>query len=168
MYKYQLRFENYDETIVAYSLCDALSKISHRGDNFEPPVLKCVTRSVDASTIGSYNGRLYLCDIRAVEGGQNLLTKEDMASLYGIRQYDVAIPQQWLENRARELAAYELVDSECEAYDLIRSGAIWCYQGKGYEFGGPYYLFAELVQMMRRLDHYKNPTTQENTNAIVR
>ena len=65
-------------------------------------------------------------------------TKSEMAKHKGLKIFDCALPQQWLNDIANTISEY----SKCcgmnynQAYDTILCGVVWCYDGSllGYPF----------------------------------
>lgn len=77
-------------------------------------------------------------------------TKSDMAKHYDLESYDVALPQQWLNEWAAKLAAHDNMEAS-ETYDRLLSGTVWCYDGEHGIFGAPFFLYEELATSMEAL-----------------
>jgi len=65
-------------------------------------------------------------------------TKQELAEYYGIKSWDGALPQQWLEEMARKVSEYTGYLDYGQCYDLIRAGTVWHYP-EGSIIGEPFY-----------------------------
>ena len=83
---------------------------------------------------------------------QTLHSKDELCRQQGIKTYDVALPQPWLELMARLLVAYGLQDDECDAYEMVRKHTVYSYDGDNGICGAPHYLTPELTSTMGRLE----------------
>lgn len=162
-YTYSFTFsDGYGRNVAAHSISDAIAQLKPqvRGIGCEGRVLVGVTRHVPQETHETEEGRLYLYDIEQMEGQYSRITKDELCKLYGVESYDVALPQEWLEQEARALVAYDLYENECGAYDLLRANTVMRYDGKGNAFGSVFYLTAELVKKMRKLEALRAPQSK--------
>lgn len=73
-------------------------------------------------------------------------TKGDVVAMYGLESYDVALPQDWLDNAAMAL---EEVSGDEKAYYNLKWGTVWDYTDTF--VGRPFYLYSELEEMMENL-----------------
>lgn len=55
-----------------------------------------------------------------------LIDKHELARAAGLKSYDVALPQVWLDNVADKLARVT-GQPRCDVYDALRRGTVWCY-----------------------------------------
>jgi hypothetical protein len=79
------------------------------------------------------------------------VNKGQLAEGYGLKSYDVALPQDWLNRSARKLSE---LPTACltrdQAYDKLLFGTVWNYP-EGSIFGTPFYLYQELDEVMSEL-----------------
>ena len=71
-------------------------------------------------------------------------TKKELADYYRLEAYDIALPQQWLNDMADKMAKY----TGYECYDLLRVGSVWHYPD-GEIFGEPFYLDDSLETLVK-------------------
>lgn len=67
------------------------------------------------------------------------ISKEEAAKLLGLKVYDTALPQQWLDDLCLKLAATpsgRFSKPKLNFQDAILSGTVWCYDGSllGYPY----------------------------------
>ena len=69
------------------------------------------------------------------------MSKDEAAKLLGLKVYDTALPQQWLDDVCVKLAftpSGRFSKPKLNIYDTIVSGVVWCYDNS--LFGFPYAL----------------------------
>lgn len=90
---------------------------------------------------------------------QKRISKRDAATLLGIKVYDTALPQQWLDCFVDNLKQSGV---KGELYDIILSGTVWCYDRDSF-IGFPYPLTLEAFGLLKAHDmiygsHYADET----------
>ena len=73
--------------------------------------------------------------------------KDELAEYYGLKSYDCALPQPWLNQMTGELVEYTGMSHQ-EIYELLRCGTVWHYP-EGSIFGEAFYFFDELDVLAR-------------------
>ncbi len=80
---------------------------------------------------------------------QSRLTKAQAAELLGIKTYDTALPQPWLEEIAKNLSITS--HSKSEVYDTILNSTVWAYDHKNL-FGYPHPLTVKAYELLKEND----------------
>ena len=76
------------------------------------------------------------------------MTKEQAAIKKGLKVYDVALPQTWLDEACLKLRLSGKTDNK-NLYDTILSGTVWCYDRS--LFGEPVALTNEAEKLLTLL-----------------
>jgi hypothetical protein len=79
------------------------------------------------------------------------VTKNEAADAAGLKVYDTAIPQSWLECVSQDPGGSDR-DARMHIYDIVRSGTVWCYDGPHRVFGAPYPLTDEARRAIAQYD----------------
>ena len=89
-------------------------------------------------------------------------TKDEAAKLLGLKVYDTALPQSWLDETCLQIHAKFVADHQevpPYIYRTIQSGAVWCYD-EGSIFGYPVALTDKAHALLSKiiLGYPLNPT----------
>ena len=93
------------------------------------------------------------------------ITKEEAAQRLGLKVYDVALPQTWLDESCLTLRVHSSKDAEIpdNLYDTFLSGTVWCYDA-AWVFGEPVALTDTAHRLLTRLAFWNGrPGPQQNT-----
>jgi len=99
------------------------------------------------------------------------VTKSEAAEKLGLKTYDTALPQPWLDSVVEKLRQYQehAETPETSLYDQILSSFVWCYDGS--LLGYPRPLTTQAHTLLVKLDkightHYADSITEVlNINA---
>lgn len=84
------------------------------------------------------------------------VTKDQAAKILGLKVYDTALPQSWLDATVKNLN---------EDYHKVLSSFVWCYDGGSF-CGYPYPLTVEAYGYLKALDqHLGNSFSDESKHA---
>ena len=81
----------------------------------------------------------------------NEMNKDELCYLYGLKGYDVALPQDWLDDMSREMA-YHCEISCSDAYDKLRTSTVWHYPDGFSLIGKPFYLTEEIQTLINKTE----------------
>jgi len=80
------------------------------------------------------------------------MNKDELAQAAGLKSYDNALPQMWLDSIVNQLAPFsERPDARTKIYDIIREGVVWSYDSATI-FGAPVALTDEANRLLSLLD----------------
>jgi hypothetical protein len=92
------------------------------------------------------------------------VTKEQAAQKLGLKVYDVALPQQWLDESCLTLRVHASKDEEIpqNLYDTFLSGTVWCYDVAKI-FGEPVALTDKAYRLLTKLAFWNGrPVPQQD------
>jgi hypothetical protein len=78
-------------------------------------------------------------------------TKGEAAQAAGLKVYDTALPQDWLDDVVNRLAPFGPQPARTQIYETIRIGTVWCYD-TARVFGAPVALTDEANRLLSLLD----------------
>lgn len=80
------------------------------------------------------------------------ITKSEAAKLLGLKSFDTALPQDWLDSFVEGIASKLKLDrpAKIKLYDKSLSSLVWAYDGN--PFGGPYPLTPDAVKLLELHD----------------
>lgn len=79
-----------------------------------------------------------------------MTTIDELATAAGLRAYDTAKPQDWLDNATEWLAAFPAThESRMTIYDTLRTGVVWSYDDS--VWGQPVALTDDARELFARL-----------------
>ena len=143
---YKFRFEKEDDVEIKCSMSDFSGAVKE---------MRTLTDAVPISVIKEVHTKDYLNKVSEVFCKDHLLTKDDLCKLYGFKSYDVALPQEWLNDMSRSLAFDTVGEmTSAEAYDMLLTSTVWSYDDSGI-FGAPFYLTKEMQDLM---DKWEKPS----------
>jgi len=87
-----------------------------------------------------------------IQAVQPRLTKSEAAKLLGLKSFDTALPQDWIDDFVEGIASKLKLDRHDKAklYDKALSSLVWAYDGN--PFGGPYPLTTDAVKLLEMHD----------------
>lgn len=83
----------------------------------------------------------------------NTLTKDEIAKIMQLEcygAYDIALPQQWLDNTSIDLAI-KLKLEVFDIYETLRQGCIWFYPFKTINYQYPFPLTDKAIYLLSQL-----------------
>lgn len=98
-------------------------------------------------------------------GSCNRMTKDRAAKELGLKTYDTALPQQWLDNATEKLSSLS-VNDKGELYDILLSSIVWSYDNSKI-FGQPAPLTFTAWAWLRRLDGLVGTNYVDETKALI-
>jgi hypothetical protein len=93
------------------------------------------------------------------------VSKDEAARILGLKVYDTALPQGWLDDILLKLAASpsgRLGILPKDICDIVVSGTVWCYDG-GMLWGFPYALTERAYDWLNRVESF-----QSNQSSVLR
>lgn len=152
-YRFHLAGVNQPVVVEAHNFSEAVDHLSQHvkgAENLSPP-LSVVSWSEETTVERSGDLSLHTIGSLSVQ-----LNKDDLAKFYGFGSgdYDVSLPQGWLNELARKLAdRYGDVNHPVGYYyDMVRANAIWAYPENSIS-GEPFYLLKDLRELVEGLGH---------------
>lgn len=98
------------------------------------------------------------------------VTKDKAAAMLGLKVYDCALPQKWLDEACLTLRVHASKDEEIPAnlYDTFLSGTVWCYD-IARVFGEPVALTVEAYRLLTKLAFWNGrPVPQQESVLKVK
>jgi len=97
-------------------------------------------------------------------------TKESAAKKLGLKTYDTALPQPWLDDVVNTLftpgsPTMENYPTRTRLYDAVLSGTVWSYDGN--LFGRPYALTEEALNLINAFNEIKGYEKIEQPSVIT-
>jgi hypothetical protein len=94
------------------------------------------------------------------------VTKDEAAKKLGLKVYDLALPQQWLDDACLNLRFAASVRCgripKDSLYEHILTGTVWCYDNS--LFGYPHALTEQALELLQILAELKHqPVPQQDT-----
>ena len=94
------------------------------------------------------------------------VTKDKAAAMLGLRVYDCALPQTWLDESCQTLRVNapkgEIPDN---LYDTFLSGAVWCYDGSKV-FGEPVALTDTVYGLLTKLAFWTGRPVHQQESVL--